>query len=247
MTSSSTGKSTHYNLIYDTLPDNGIPPDTPFLSWPVAKVHHDTYNLGPIFEDDGTVNGSKNHWVMVLECPSVNGQVRVSMDSKKNTRHGHFGTTVTRQFTVGHFLDRALASGWHSYRMACDARGGYKGCQHHLRIVTQGLIRLGWVAEKSDDGLTMDQYLNFNYFIDDDLDVNHPNYLTRNYHKALEAVAQSSGPFAVVTENAALGASEVGLAYYLPKILGKRRERSKSPESWRVRKVEPDQKRTRHN
>lgn len=83
----STKNSKFYDLIHDTLPANGIRSDSPFLTWPVAKVHHDVYNLGPIFEDDGSVNGSQNHWVMILECPSANGQVKVSMDSKKNWAH----------------------------------------------------------------------------------------------------------------------------------------------------------------
>lgn len=51
--------------------------------------------------------------------------------------------------------------------MTCDARGGFKGCQHHLRTVTQCLIQLVWVTEKSDTGLTMNQYLGYVYFIND--------------------------------------------------------------------------------
>ncbi|KAK4198108.1 hypothetical protein QBC40DRAFT_350457 [Triangularia verruculosa] len=207
MACSSSKKSESYDLVYDTIPDNGILPYSPFLSWPVAMVHHDVYNLGPIFEDDGSVNGSKNHWVVILECPRANGQVRISMDSKMNPRHEHIGTyiakvshytgkgrdvifrqtrTVTRTFTVGRFLNKALVSGWHSYKMACDAKGAFKGCQHHLRTVTEGLIGLGWVDARSDAGLTMDEYLNYNYFINDEYDVDDPQYLNRRFNRSVE-------------------------------------------------------------
>ena len=48
-----------------------------------------------------------------------------------------------------------------------------------------GCIGLGWINDKTDDGLKMDGYLPYVYIMNDDLDEDDPDYLTKVF-KSIE-------------------------------------------------------------
>ena len=144
--------SREVNLTQDTLDANGMGDDIhPFLQWPVTHVHVDAFTLGLVPGEVGNADFSKNHWTITLQTDY--GQVRLSMESRENTRTGQRGLLVLKHLsysgesmsalfrqtyrwrgpsTVKEVLEYTLDQNWHKFKMHTTLDRAKKGCRYHL-------------------------------------------------------------------------------------------------------------------
>jgi hypothetical protein len=120
----------------------------------IEKIDVEPCTLGPITNEDGDWEKSKNHWAIILQCQG--GNVRLSMESAYNDRTGKYGLLSLKELSyagqswralasfqyewlkneevkVRTVLDFIIAEGYHMFEMVQvdpEGKGGFKGCRH---------------------------------------------------------------------------------------------------------------------
>ncbi|EXU94952.1 hypothetical protein X797_011965 [Metarhizium robertsii] len=116
--------------------------------------------------------------------------IRLSMESRKNSRTGKHGVLVLHRqsykgesrsivhrqtysfknpdITIKKLLEFTLTRGLHRYKMITTKDGAKKGCRYHLKTMLLGLEAAGWIGSKSDAGKRINDFLPYVYTRDDE-------------------------------------------------------------------------------
>lgn len=132
-------------LLHDTLADNVIRENAPFLEWSISKIHTNRFTLGPLayeyentneileptVDEDRNTEESKNHWAMIIETSFRS--IRVSMESRTNNRTGE------RELLVVHMMSYTGPSSTVHWQTYLWQKAGTK-----VREVLVFILSRGW-------------------------------------------------------------------------------------------------------